>query len=87
MMSPTLIGSGSRLMADPMSRSEEIKAAVARTLTQVAQWGIVYPDELMEVARLVAGLAPGDLPCPMCEEIECDAGCALEPVRSVNTDD
>lgn len=62
---------------------------VAATLRQLAGWGVRdrTPDSLYELAAVVEQYdhATGDLEalcCPMCQEIECDAGCPMEEVRA-----
>jgi hypothetical protein len=55
-------------------------------MRQVAEWGLQWSDgkdardELRDIADQVERGDFEDI-CPMCEEITCDAGCALEPLR------
>lgn len=69
---------------------DPIRTATAATLRQVAFWGLVFDggtvestcDELLEIARQVEQLdVADDFCCPVCEEVTCDDGCPLEPVR------
>lgn len=57
---------------------------VARTLRQLAGWGVARRDmadeEFYALAVQVEQIEPGWC-CPMCEEATCDAGCPLEFVR------
>lgn len=58
---------------------------VARTLRQLAEWGDydLQPAALLELATLVdLEDFVGTWCCPMCQEVECDAGCPLEGVRT-----
>ena len=54
---------------------------VVRTLRQVAEWMPMSGEELHETADMVERLGADGMPCPMCEEIECDEGCPLATVR------
>lgn len=80
-----------------MSDEQTIRAAVAATLRTVAGWGQlacvtdddeyrgvnVGRDELYELARRVEHERVDDWwSCPICQEVECDNGCPLEPLRS-----
>lgn len=61
-----------------------ILRTVALTLQQIAGWGDAGPDNeqgWLDLAREVEQLVPGYC-CPMCQEVECDAGCPLETVRA-----
>lgn len=76
------LSSSGRLLP-PGSEVRERIAATAETLHVVAGWGDVGAEELHRVAQEVAaGDVAGWTCCPVCEEIECDAGCPLAPVRS-----
>jgi hypothetical protein len=60
--------------------------AVADTLRTVATWGCLTPEDLLGVAAAVescnvASTGLDGLCCPICEEVECDCGCPLEPLR------
>lgn len=84
------------MTGDPVQAA--IITAVAATLRQIADWGYLdnagHPlrDELLELAGAVEREgAPADpdgpdcllgMSCPMCQEVTCDAGCPLEPVRT-----
>ena len=60
-----------------------IKRATAATCRQVAEW--FDPREaalLLEVATAVERLSEDDICCPACEEVTCDDGCPLAPVRN-----
>lgn len=65
----------------------DVRATVAATLRQLAGWSLVWDDglpardELLSLADQVEAIAPGEMPCPMCQEVECDGGCPLAPVR------
>lgn len=62
-----------------MSERQQI---IAATLRQIAEWGDVSDTELYEIADQVENGATDDWwSCPMCEEITCDDGCPLEPLR------
>lgn len=65
-------------MAD---KSGEIIETVVRTLRQVAEWMPMSSEELQETADCVERLGADPECCPMCEEIECDDGCALATIR------
>ena len=60
-----------------------IKRAVAAAYRQAAGWCSNDGDGLamLAVARDVEAFQPGDACCPCCEEVTCDTGCPLEPVR------
>lgn len=64
-----------------------VRAAVAATLRQMSGWGMVWDDglraddELLSLANQVEGMGSEDMPCPMCQEIDCDGDCPLAPVR------
>lgn len=66
-----------------LARAAQI--ATAATLRQIAQWHLATSpaseEEWFELARQVEGLEPG-WACPMCQEVTCDDGCPLEPVRA-----
>lgn len=62
---------------------------VSATLRQLAGWGPweIEPGQLETLAEQVENYdhAAGGLEalcCPMCQEVECDAGCPLEEVRA-----
>lgn len=64
---------------------------VAATLRTVAEWGLSFEeglarDELRDIADQVALVEPGDMCCPVCEEVECDEGCPLAEYRAGVTD-
>lgn len=64
-----------------------IVRAVAATLRSVAGWVGANPEradreELYWIADAVEQLDPDDICCPVCEEMTCDLGCPLYPVRS-----
>lgn len=66
-----------------------IRATVSATLRTIAEWGMEFPsgrksarDELFEIAQQVDGLEPDEMCCPVCEEVTCDEGCPLAPVRA-----
>lgn len=89
-MTPELISSPAGGDPAPVLVGNERVAAIVATLRQVAGWGDVPPEELVELADVVERqdwAAPRDdegldgLCCPMCQEVECDAGCPLEPER------
>jgi hypothetical protein len=72
----------------PIPVSNERVAAIVATLRQVAGWGDVPPEDLVDLADVVeqqdwaaGGDDLGGLCCPMCQEVACDAGCPLEPER------
>lgn len=72
----------------PGSETRERIAATAETLHVVAEWGDVGGEELHRVAEEVAtGRVADWMCCPVCEEIACDAGCPLAPVRSPSVPD
>ncbi len=70
-------------------------AAVAATLRAVSEWGYLdagqHADQdaarecartdLRSIAGEVDGMSPDDMCCPLCEEMVCDEGCALEGLR------
>ncbi len=66
--------------------SDAIRAAVAATLRQSAGWlvdDINLRDTFYEVANTVATTTPDQWDCcPLCDEMTCDEGCALEPLRT-----
>jgi hypothetical protein len=65
--------------------NEAIRKATVDTLRTIACW-LTEDDERMlrRVAEAVEHQPPADwLSCPVCEEIECDGGCPLGPLRKV----
>lgn len=61
---------------------------IAATLRQLGSWGPweIEPGQLERLAEEVEAYDHGTgglaaLSCPMCQEIECDAGCPLGEVR------
>lgn len=65
-------------------RDEIIRTATAATLRQVAGWvsDDSLRDSIYDAAELVERSGPEDWDCcPVCEEVECDDGCPLEPIR------
>lgn len=64
-------------------------AAVAATLRQLAHWGVRWPDDdhadmgphLLALAATVEADDFDDV-CPICDEVVCDEGCPIEPLRS-----
>jgi hypothetical protein len=65
------------------SDADTIRAATAATLRTVAEWGpTITREEFLAVAEQVEAMTGNDgWCCPVCEEVECDDGCPLEPVR------
>lgn len=64
---------------------QQIVAATLRQVDGWAPWDLM-PGELAKLAEQVEAYnhAAGGLEalsCPICQEIECDAGCPLEEVR------
>lgn len=60
-----------------------IRAATVDTLRTVAEWGPMSREELLAVAESVDTMVVSEgLCCPVCEEVDCDDGCPLAPVRS-----
>jgi hypothetical protein len=62
---------------------DPIVRATGATFRYLAQW---FGDEeqraaLLEMAEAAEHL-DDDMTCPVCEEMTCDEGCPLEPVRS-----
>jgi len=67
-----------------MEHHAAVRAAVAATLRQVAGWGLVWEhdgqparDDLCDIAMQVERMEPGDMCCPVCEEVTCDEDCPL----------
>lgn len=62
-----------------------IVAATAATLRQVAGWGVGddLEKDFYELATALGTWKSDGMCCPMCQEVECDEGCPLEPVRAV----
>lgn len=60
-----------------------VKCTLAAAYRQAAEW--IADDAMRDVLRSLAEgvetFEPGDACCPCCEEVTCDAGCPLEPVR------
>jgi hypothetical protein len=75
----------------PQVLGDPTVTAVVATLRQIAGWGSSRPttdDGWRELADavLIGCTADADeldaLCCPMCEEVVCDGGCPLAPVRT-----
>lgn len=70
-------------MITPQHRA--VQAAVVATLRALAEWhpatSQVTEEEWLGLAREVEGLEPG-WACPLCQEVTCDDGCPLAPVRA-----
>jgi hypothetical protein len=64
--------------------ADTIRGATSATLRTVAEWGpTVTREEFLDVAEQVEAMGDDDgWCCPVCEEVECDTGCPLEPIRS-----
>jgi hypothetical protein len=60
-----------------------VKRTLAAAYRQAATW-IDNPADMQvlhALADAVEAFEPGDACCPCCEEVTCDTGCPLEPVR------
>lgn len=59
------------------------KHAVAASYRHLAVWmDTANADEALRVAGMVERYDVTDICCPCCQEIECDDGCPLEPIRT-----
>lgn len=60
-----------------------IKRALAAAYRQQTGWtdDSAAQREFRDLAAQVEAFEPGDACCPCCQEVTCDAGCPLEPVR------
>jgi hypothetical protein len=69
-----------------MSADNEL-AVVKRTLAAAYRQQARWTDDsraiqdFLDLASQVEAFEPGDTCCPCCEEVTCDTGCPLEPVR------
>jgi hypothetical protein len=69
-----------------------VRATVSATLQTVAEWGLAFQstperparDELRDIAEQVDRLERDEVCCPLCEEVDCDEGCPLTPLRAQN---
>lgn len=60
-----------------------VTLAVAATYRHLAIWmDAANADEALRVAGMVERYDVTDICCPCCQEIECDDGCPLEPIRT-----
>lgn len=64
----------------------DLRITVANTLRQLASWGS-EDREAAELTKLADQVEVDDLAmcCPMCQEVRCDTGCPLEPMRTLAT--
>lgn len=70
----------------PEERTALVVATVEQTLRTAAGWVSSDKDNelLTETADAVKAQGADGLCCPVCDEIECDAGCPFETLRSVD---
>lgn len=67
---------------------EYAASVIAGTLRQMSGWGDQTPADMQQLAKEIESWAKNengkwdDLCCPMCQEITCDSGCALEELRT-----
>jgi hypothetical protein len=61
-----------------------VKRALAAAYRQQAEWtdDSVAQREFNDLAGQVEAVDGTETCCPCCQEVTCDAGCPLEPVRS-----
>jgi hypothetical protein len=61
----------------------DLRVTVASTLRQLADWGS-EDRQAVELRQLADRVEVDDLNmcCPMCQEVRCDTGCPLEPMRA-----
>jgi hypothetical protein len=65
--------------------AEELPVAVRATAAALRTASCWLPDEFRDLLREAADGAEhgwGDACCPVCQEVECDAGCPLEDLRA-----